>query len=89
VDIRTDSVCSKMTLLAMHFPELRIIWSCSPHETLRIFRELKTNHDEVDVEKAVRIGRDETANALLRPNGAGPVTGQKLFTFFRQKIAAT
>jgi DNA excision repair protein ERCC-4 len=139
VDIRTDSVCSKMALLAMHFPELRIIWSRSPHETLRIFRELKTNHDEVDVEKAVQIGRDDTADALLRPNGeseeddvnetardmllrlpgvnvhsarkimqecdslaefsklsreemrriAGPVTGQKLFTFFRQKIAAT
>lgn len=139
VDIRTDSVCSKMALLAMHFPELRIIWSRSPHETLRIFRELKANHDEVDVEKAVKIGGDETADALLRPNDesgedevnetardmllrlpgvnvhsarkimqecdslaevsklsreelrgiAGPVTGQKLFTFFRQKIAAT
>jgi DNA excision repair protein ERCC-4 len=139
VDIRTDSVCSKMALLAMHFPELRIIWSRSPHETLRIFRELKTNHDEVDVEKAVQIGRDDTADALPQSNGeseeddinetardmllrlpgvnvhsarkimqecdslaefsklsreemrriAGPVTGQKLFTFFRQKIAAT
>lgn len=135
VEIRTDSTCSKMVLLTMHFPQLRILWSKSPHETLRIFKELKTNHDEVDVEKAVEIGRNESEDAfkqelegdqdesneaardmLLRMPGvnvhnarkimkecnslselvdlsrdqlreiAGPVTGQKLFTFFRQKL---
>lgn len=141
VEIRTESVCSKIALLTMHFPQLRILWSRSPHETLRIFRELKTNHDEVDVEKAIDIGRNESPDALLQlPAGlaegedeinemardmllrlpgvnvhsarrimqecdslaelaemsrdelrriAGPVTGQKLFAFFRQKIAAT
>jgi DNA excision repair protein ERCC-4 len=137
VEIRTDSVCSKMALLTMHFPQLRLLWSRSPHETLRIFRELKKNHDEVDVEKAAEIGRNESEEELLRPEDkdgeedeinetardmllrlpgvnvhsarmimencdslaelsemsrdelrkiAGPVTGQKLFTFFRQKI---
>lgn len=139
VEIRNDSVCSKMVLLTMHFPEFRILWSRSPHETLRLFRELKANHDEVDVEKAMGIGRDESVDALLQPSTdggedeineaardmllrlpgvnihsarkimqecdcladlckmsrddlrriAGPVTGQKLYTFFRQKMAAT
>ena len=141
VDIRNDSVCSKMAILTMHFPKLRILWSRSPHETLRIFKTLKTNHDEVDVEKAMEIGRNESVEALLKGDGdddddedevnevardmllrlpgvnvhnarrimrecdslaelaemsreelrkvAGPVCGQKLFTFFRQKMAST
>ena len=139
VEIRTDSICSKIALLAMHFPQLRILWSRSPLETVKIFKALKKNHDEVDVDKAVEIGRNESEELLLRPDGkeseedeinegardmllrlpgvnshiarkimqncdslaeliemsreelrriAGPVTGQKLFTFFRQKITA-
>ena len=68
VEIRTDSICSKMALLTMHFPKLRILWSRSPHETLKIFRELKTNHDEVDVNRAVEIGRSESEEFLLQPD---------------------
>lgn len=67
VDIRNDSICSKMVLLTCHFPKLRILWSKSPHETLRIFKDLKSNHDEVNVEKAVEIGRNDTVEALLSP----------------------
>jgi DNA excision repair protein ERCC-4 len=67
VDIRNDSICSKMALLTMHFPKLRILWSRSPHETLRIFSDLKANHDEVDVDKAVEIGRSDSVEALLQP----------------------
>jgi DNA excision repair protein ERCC-4 len=142
VDIRNDSVCSKMAILTMHFPKLRILWSRSPHETLRIFKALKTNHDEVNVEKAMEFGRNESVEALLKRDDddgddyddevnevardmllrlpgvnvynarrimrecdtlaelaemsreqlrkvAGPVCGQKLFTFFRQKVAST
>jgi DNA excision repair protein ERCC-4 len=146
IEIRTDSVCTKMALLTMHFPKLRLLWSRSPHETYKIFRELKTNHDEPDPERAIEVGRNDnlddelfTANTktadgqedeeedevnevardmLLRLPGvngqsarkilqevdtlaeltqlsrdelrriAGPVTGQKLFTFFRQSISS-
>lgn len=145
VEIRADSACSKLSLLVMHFPKLRILWSRGPHETLKIFQDLKRNHEEVDVEKAVEIGRNESIEALLQPTRkegekedeeedeineaaremllrlpgvnvhaarrimeevdslaelaslsreelrrvAGPIVGQKLFTFFRQKIGAT
>lgn len=148
MDIRTDSVCSKMVLLTSHFPKLRIVWSKSPHETLRIFKELKQNHEEVDVDRAVEVGRKDSEEALLLvPYGAsgangdddeeedeineaardmllrlpgvnihnarrimrecdsladlinmsrmelrtiaGPVAGQKLYTFFRQPYGAT
>jgi DNA excision repair protein ERCC-4 len=138
---------SKLALLVMHFPKLRILWSKSPHETLRIFEELKKNHDEVDVARAVEIGQSDSIESLLGTTGgsngndedeaeaevvdevneaardmllrlpgvnvhvarrimqecdtladlvemsrdelrrvAGPVAGQKLFTFFRQKL---
>jgi len=121
----------------MHFPKLRILWSRSPHHTLQVFKELKSNHDEVDVKRAVEIGRNESIEGLrqettddddernetardmlLRLPGvnvsvarkimqecdsiaelcdlsreelrriAGPAIGQKLFSFFRQKMAA-
>ena len=64
-DIRTDSICSKMAILAMHFPKLRLLWSRSPHETLKLFKTLKVNHEEVDVDKAVAIGSNESIDALL------------------------
>lgn len=66
MDIRTDSICSKMVLLILHFPKLRILWSRSPHETLRLFKELKSSHEEVDVAKAIEIGRSESVEALLK-----------------------
>jgi DNA excision repair protein ERCC-4 len=66
-DIRTDSVCSKMVLLTIHFPKLRVLWSKSPHESLRIFQALKQSHDEVDVERAVQVGRNDSEEALLLP----------------------
>ena len=64
-DIRSDAVCSKMSILALHFPKLRILWSRSPHETLRIFKLLKENHDEPDIDKAIEIGSNESLDALL------------------------
>lgn len=65
VDIRNDSICSKMVLLTSHFPKLRLLWAKSPHETLRIFKDLKSTHDEVDVEKAVEVGRNDSVEVLL------------------------
>ncbi|KAL9190577.1 hypothetical protein ACHAXT_000283 [Thalassiosira profunda] len=142
-DIRKDSIGSKLTMLTMEFPKLRLLWSKSFHETLKIFKRLKQNHQEVDVDKAVEIGTNEALDGLLlggedgyyneddndgandaakqmllRLPGvnvhnarkimgecdsiaelsemsreelrriAGPVAGQKLFTFFRKRFAA-
>ncbi|KAL7487903.1 hypothetical protein ACHAW6_013850, partial [Cyclotella cf. meneghiniana] len=166
-DIKMDSICSKLALLTMHFPKLRLLWSRSPHETLKLFKKLKRyviisissetairlcdnmgswllrNHQEVDVEKAVEIGNNDSLDDLLfggadgcdedednddvnetaqrmllrlpgvNPHNArkimsecesiaelaelsreelramvGPIAGQKLFTFFRQRFTA-
>lgn len=39
--IRATDISAKLVLLTLAFPKLRIIWSSSPHETAKIFEELK------------------------------------------------
>ncbi|MCO5559046.1 hypothetical protein L7F22_012638 [Adiantum nelumboides] len=55
-DILATNIVSKLSLLALHFPRLRIIWSRSLHATADIFLTLKSNQDEPDVDKAMRVG---------------------------------
>lgn len=50
---------SKLALLCLAFPRLRIIWSSSPYQTAEIFEELKKQQDEPDPIKAVQIGLEE------------------------------
>ena len=47
---------SKLVLLTIAFPRLKIIWSSTPYQTAEIFEELKKNQDEPDPLKAVQIG---------------------------------
>ncbi|CAD6592341.1 MAG: hypothetical protein ASARMPREDX12_006286 [Alectoria sarmentosa] len=47
---------SKLTLLTLAFPRLKIIWSSSPYQTAEIFDELKKQQEEPDPIKAVQIG---------------------------------
>lgn len=47
---------SKLVLLCLAFPRLRIIWSSSPYQTAEIFEELKKQQEEPDPIKAVSIG---------------------------------
>ncbi|KAL2903100.1 DNA repair endonuclease UVH1 [Bienertia sinuspersici] len=55
-DVTPNSIISKLTLLVMHFPRLRIVWSRSLHATAEIFTSLKANQDEPDEAKATRVG---------------------------------
>jgi DNA excision repair protein ERCC-4 len=47
---------SKLVLLTLAFPKLRIIWSSSPYQTAEIFESLKTQEAEPDPIQAVKIG---------------------------------
>ena len=58
---------SKIVMLTIHFPRLRIIWSSSPYQTVQIFEELKKQQEEPDPYKAVMIGLEE---------GEDPETGR-------------
>jgi DNA excision repair protein ERCC-4 len=55
----TPDLQSKIVMLTLAFPRLRIIWSSSPYQTAEIFEELKKNNDEPDPIKAVQVGLQE------------------------------
>ncbi|CEP16749.1 hypothetical protein [Parasitella parasitica] len=57
-NIRATDLSSKLVLLTLHFPKLRIIWSSSPHETAKIFSELKKAEPEPDSKIAACIGAE-------------------------------
>ena len=52
---------SKITLLALSFPRVRIIWSSSPFQTAEIFESLKSQNAEPDPFKAVMYGLLDSA----------------------------
>lgn len=47
---------SRLVLLTLAFPRLKVVWSSSPYQTAEIFEELKKNQDEPDPINAVQIG---------------------------------
>jgi len=65
--INRSDLQSKLVLLALSFPRLKIIWSSSPYFTAEVFEELKKNHEEPDPFAAVKVGLDpsETPGAKL------------------------
>ena len=54
---------SKLVLLTLAFPRLKIIWSSSPYQTAEIYAELKKLQEEPDPIKAVQVGLDASAIA--------------------------
>ncbi|GFR49035.1 hypothetical protein Agub_g11058, partial [Astrephomene gubernaculifera] len=54
-DIDPRHVISKLTLLTLHFPKLRLLWSRSPHATADLFASLKSNQDEPDPQQAALV----------------------------------
>ncbi|KAI0147502.1 DNA repair endonuclease XPF [Xylariaceae sp. FL1272] len=54
---------SKIVLLTLAFPRLRVIWSSSPYQTAEIFEGLKTQEPEPDPLAAVRAGLEKDMKA--------------------------
>ncbi|WFD32413.1 DNA repair protein RAD16 [Malassezia sp. CBS 17886] len=54
---------TKLAMLTMAFPRLRLIWSSSPYATADIFVDLKQTYDEPDAAQAVAVGLDTTGAA--------------------------
>lgn len=54
---------SKLVMLTLAFPSLRIIWSSSPYQTAEIFEELKKQQQEPDPIRAVQIGLENGETA--------------------------
>ncbi|CAG8763405.1 23191_t:CDS:10 [Gigaspora margarita] len=55
-DININDISSKLVMLTLTFPRVKIIWSSSPHATVQIFEDLKESRDEPELETAQSIG---------------------------------
>eukprot|EP00887_Chlorella_sp_A99_P005233 scaffold1.g5233.t1 len=64
-DISLHSLMSRLTLLCLHFPRLRLIWSRSLHATADLFQQLKANQDEPDPVAAATVGVPLEAGAAV------------------------
>ncbi|XP_055032647.2 DNA repair endonuclease XPF [Misgurnus anguillicaudatus] len=54
-EISANDVTSKLALLTLHFPRLRLLWCPSPHVTAELFQELKHGRPEPDAAAAQAI----------------------------------
>ncbi|GAA6101030.1 DNA repair endonuclease XPF [Tachysurus ichikawai] len=54
-EISANDITSKLTLLTLHFPRLRLLWCPSPHATGQLFQELKHARPEPDALTAQAI----------------------------------
>ncbi|XP_076856443.1 DNA repair endonuclease XPF [Brachyhypopomus gauderio] len=54
-EISAGDVTSKLTLLTLHFPRLRLLWCPSPHATAELFQELKRDRPEPDAASAQAV----------------------------------
>merc|ERR1719430_3071474 len=57
-DVQSSDLVSRLQLLTIHFPKLRILWSPSPHATAELFEELKKGREEPDATKAAAVSVD-------------------------------
>ena len=66
-DIRVGHLISRLVLLTLNFPRLRLLWMRSPYATAAFFKTLKSKHDEPDVSGVVGtvgVGDDPGAFVL-------------------------
>ncbi|KAJ3367573.1 DNA repair endonuclease XPF [Allomyces arbusculus] len=53
-----ESLPAKLTLLTLHFPKLKLLWSTSPTASAELLDDLKRGRDEPDAQVAAAIGLD-------------------------------
>ncbi|XP_062382559.1 DNA repair endonuclease XPF [Sardina pilchardus] len=54
-EISSSDVTSRLALLTLHFPRLRLLWCPSPHATAELFHELKRGRQEPDAAAAQAV----------------------------------
>lgn len=75
-EIEIKDIRSKLVLLTLHFPSLRILWSRSPHATVELFTALKKGQLQPDVLKALAAGtEDDPAVAAVAGTAGSAAAG--------------
>jgi DNA excision repair protein ERCC-4 len=62
--IDPQNICSKLALLALAFPQLRILWSRDARHTVDLFAALKAGQPEPDANAAMAMGVAADASGL-------------------------
>lgn len=66
-ELSVNDLTSKLVLLYLHFPKLKVIWSCSPNATAEIFLDLKKDNEDPNVSSLHILGQgDEFADSSAR-----------------------
>lgn len=68
-EITPNNIISKLVILTLHFPSLRILWAKDAHAAVDLFVGLKLRQEEPDAETAAAVGA-ESEGAI------GDATGQ-------------
>ncbi|KAJ8246038.1 hypothetical protein GJAV_G00262980 [Gymnothorax javanicus] len=72
-EISTNDISSKLTLLTLHFPRLRLFWCPSPYATAELFQELKRGRPEPDAATAQAVtAESETVSESADLYNPGP-----------------
>uniref|UniRef100_A0A8C3VDA6 DNA repair endonuclease XPF n=1 Tax=Catagonus wagneri TaxID=51154 RepID=A0A8C3VDA6_9CETA len=71
-EINSADISSKLTLLTLHFPRLRILWCPSPHATAQLFEELKQNKPQPDAATAMAVTADSETLPESEKYNPGP-----------------
>ena len=73
-DVSVAAISSKLVLLTLHFPKLKIVWSQSPHQTAEIFQDLKVGGETRRGTAGSRRGRAARADfdAVSMERADGP-----------------
>ena len=77
-DISIVATGSKIALLTLHFPRLRLVWSRSQRATAEIFEALKVHHEEPRPDEAAAVGSRAAADEGLPQNEAAVAFLKKL-----------
>ncbi|XP_067940191.1 DNA repair endonuclease XPF-like [Watersipora subatra] len=67
-EISINDIQSRLALLTLHFPKLRLLWCQSSNSTAKLFRELKRGATQPDVDKALTITSKDAMNKDLKYN---------------------
>ncbi|XP_061174934.1 DNA repair endonuclease XPF-like [Saccostrea echinata] len=58
-EVSIQDVTSRLALLTLHFPKLRILWCQTPYATAELFEELKVGKPQPDAGTALAIGSSD------------------------------
>ncbi|XP_068632309.1 DNA repair endonuclease XPF isoform X2 [Battus philenor] len=63
-DLSGAEIQQKLQLLTIHFPRLKLVWSPSPYATAELFYELKQGRKNPNVEEAIALSGENTADDM-------------------------